>query len=157
MSRLAEDVVTVHASPDRIWAVLEDADALGRVLPGCESIEAEGPGRYRGVLASRIGFMTVRADVVATLQDLQRPAHALLQLEGRPRMLAGSFVASVPFDLTPEGDATRVSYAVDLSVTGRLATFGQPLLRATLKGQLTELVAGLEREVGRPAEADGSA
>jgi carbon monoxide dehydrogenase subunit G len=69
-------------------------------------------------------------------------------MDGRPRVLAGSFRASIPFELELAGDdRTRVSYDVDLTVTGRLASFGQPLLRETLKRQVNELVQNLRREL----------
>ena len=61
---------------------------------------------------------------------------------------AGSFQASIPFDLVEDGPATRISYVVDLSVTGRLAAFGLPILRDTLSKQVTQLVANLGRELG---------
>jgi carbon monoxide dehydrogenase subunit G len=148
MSRLVRDSMELPASPERLWAFLDDAAALGRVLPGCESIEQLGPGRFRGVVASKIGFLTVRADINASLEDQLPPSHVRLVMDGRPRILAGSFRASIPFELEPAGDdRTRVSYDVDLTVTGRLASFGQPLLRETLKRQVNELVQNLRREL----------
>ena len=67
MSELAKDRLVVRATPEAIRAVIDDPDALARVLPGAESLVPDGPGRWRGVLATRVGFMTVRADAVATL------------------------------------------------------------------------------------------
>ncbi len=151
MAELARDEVTLAGPPESVWAIIDDPAALGRVLPGCETIAADGPGRFRAVLASRIQFLTVRADVVATFHDADPPRHLRLELEGRPRMLAGSFRASIPFDLAPTGEGgTRVSYSVDVTVTGRLATFGTPLMRDTLGRQVAELVRNVERELAAP-------
>ncbi len=159
MSSLVTDTAVVQGSPEAVWSIIEDPEALARVLPGAESIVGEGPGRFRGVLASRIQFLTVRADVVATFHDADPPHHLRLVLEGRPRGLAGSFTVSVPFDLAPRagangGATTVIRYAVDLRVTGRLATFGAPLLRDTMRRQIATLVANVDRELAARVRTD---
>ena len=62
--------------------------------------------------------------------------------------LVGGFTVSVPIDATTTDDGgTRGSYAVDLQLTGRLASFGAPILRAQVKAQVREMIANLEREL----------
>lgn len=159
MSVLLAEEVGIEGRREAIWAILEDAGALGRVLPGAESLEPAGVGRYRGVLAARLGFMTVRADVNASLEDCRRPAHLTLHMTGRPRGLAGTFDVTIPVDLVAAGDGdsgSLVKYSVDVTVTGRLATFGRPLLRAAMVRQVAQLVANLNQELQRTArDLDG--
>jgi carbon monoxide dehydrogenase subunit G len=58
----------------------------------------------------------------------------------------------VPFELEPQADgATLITYRVDLAVTGRLAAFGRPLLRDTMRRQIAQLVANVERELASAA------
>lgn len=141
----------IAASAEAIWAVIEDPAALARVLPGAESVVRDGPTRFHGVMMSRIQFMTIRADITAELFDAIPPHHLRLDIEGRPRGLAGHFRVSVPFDLLPEGSRTdtKVQYSIDLTVSGRLAAFGEPILRETLRRQVEELVVNLGREVAQ--------
>ena len=157
MSELLRDRSLIRGSPSDVWALLDDSAALARVLPGAESIVATGEGTFHGVLASKLQFLTVRADVDAVFRDADPPRHLRLDMAGRPRGLAGSFTVSVPFDLTPvvEPDSpdvsdvpeTEVTYSVDLHVTGRLASFGAPLLRETLRRQVAVLLANVDREL----------
>ena len=164
MSELVRDRVVVHGPPEAVWAIIEDPVALARVLPGAESVVATGSGTFQAVLATKIQFLTIRADVEAAFVDADPPRHMRLEMAGRPRGLAGSFVVSVPFDLAPmvvsgpspepRSTATEVSYAVDLQVTGRLASFGAPLLRDTLRRQIAALVANVDRELAE--RGDGS-
>lgn len=151
MSELVKDTTIVTGQPADIWSILEDAQALARVLPGADSIMADGPGRFHGVLASKIQFMTIRADVNAEITAVDPPRHIQLEIAGRPRGLAGSFRVSVPFDLVAvDNDTrTRIDYTVDLQVTGRLAVFGKPLMRDTMRRQIGELVENLDRELAR--------
>ncbi len=158
MTVLAEETVVVTADRARIWPVFSDANLLGRVLPGCEQLASAGPDTYRGVLATKLQFLTIRADVTATLTDLRSPDHLQLELDGRPRGLAGGFRAIIPIVLEEVPGGTRISYRLELTTTGRLASFGAPLLRDSFRRQVASLVANLERELSRPggvSEPDG--
>jgi carbon monoxide dehydrogenase subunit G len=151
MMELVRDTASVAAgSPDAVWEVIQDVNALRRILPGCESLLADVDGRLRGVLAAKIQFLTVRADVTARLEGHDAPRHVVVRLEGRPRSLAGSFSAVISVDLEPvSGGGTMLTYAVELSVTGRLATFGLPLLRQTMRDQVARLLVNLSNELVR--------
>jgi 2-furoyl-CoA dehydrogenase large subunit len=154
------DRVAVAASPEAIWSVLEDPVALGRVLPGCESLVRDGPDRFTAVIASKVQFMTIRSDVVASLLDADRPRHLRLVLDGRPRGLGGSFRLDVPFDIVRAPDGrSEVSYQVRLELGGSLAGFGGAMLTETLRRQIGELVQNLDRELAAhppaaPSDAD---
>ena len=145
MTVIADERIRVAAPRERIWPVFDDADRLRAALPGCETLEAIAPGEYRGVLATRLPFLTLRADVTARLADVARPDSLRLELEGRPRGLAGGFRASIPISLDDAGSATDVRYVLDLTTSGRLATFGTPLLRDTFRKQVATLVANLDQ------------
>lgn len=153
MIRLLHEHALIDGPPQAVWAILDDADALARVLPGAESIEVTGPGEFRGVLAARLQFLSVRADVQATFRDADPPRHLRLVLDGRPRGLAGSFRVSIPLDLVPRdgprgpASTTLADYEIELETTGRLATFGAPMLRDTMRRQIAALLANVDREL----------
>ncbi|HEY3522745.1 MAG TPA: SRPBCC domain-containing protein [Candidatus Limnocylindrales bacterium] len=147
MNESTIDRVLVEASPDEIWAILEDPTALARVLPDAESVVADGPDRVRVVLASRVAFMTVRADLVGRYVDADPPHHVRLLLDGAARGVSGEIHASIPFDLEPVAPArTEVRYSVGLELTGRLASMAGPMIRREIPAQVASLVRNLERE-----------
>lgn len=151
------DAVEVGASPEAIWAMLDDPDALARILPGCESIVRQAPDRFAAVIASKVRFMTIRSDVVATLLEADRPRHLRLLLEGRPRGLGGSFRVSIPFDIEALGpDRSRVAYSVSLDLSGSLSAFGGTALAEPLRAQIGELIRNAEREAGPRSPDAGS-
>jgi carbon monoxide dehydrogenase subunit G len=151
MSTLADETVVVRVPRDRIWQAFGDADLLAQVLPGCETLSATGDGAFRGVLATKLQFLTLRADVTATLAGREPPDRLRLELDGKPRGLAGGFRAVIPIDLAPDADGTRVHYTVDLATSGRLATFGAPILRDSFRKQVATLITNLERVLGSPS------
>lgn len=157
MSRLLEDEVALSAPRERAWELIDDAEALKRVLPGCEELVLEAPGRYRAVMRTKLPFLTLRVRGTATVTDVRRPDHLRLEISGQPLGLVGSFTVSVAVDLSEtDGGGTRAAYAVDLQLTGRLASFGAPILRSTVKGQVREMIANLERELGLSVEEEGT-
>jgi len=120
------------------------ADAFGvSAMPVREALHRLTAEKALTVIAGRsVGIAPLSLERLGDLRQVR------LEIEGRPRGLAGSFRASVPFDLAPDGDTTRIAYAVEITVTGRLAVFGVPLLRDTLRRQVAQLVANLDRELG---------
>jgi carbon monoxide dehydrogenase subunit G len=147
------DSAIVHATPVEIWAILTNPDALRRVIPSIESLEPDeadpGVTRFRGVLAARAMFITIRADVVVELLDADRPRHVVLSLSGQTRGMNGEFLVRAPLDFTalPDG-STRVDYSTDVQVGGQIASFGRSAGDA-IRGQVAELVSNLEAEIAR--------
>lgn len=150
MTVLADETVIVTVDRARIWPVFSDANLLARVLPGCEQLVSAGPDTYRGVLATKLQFLTIRADVTATLSEMHPPDRLQLELDGRPRGLAGGFRAIISIKLDEVSGGTRIGYRLELTTTGRLASFGAPLLRDSFRRQVATLVANLQRELSRP-------
>jgi 2-furoyl-CoA dehydrogenase large subunit len=141
------DTATISASPEAIWAILHDPAALARVLPGVESLEPDGPDRFRGVLVAKAGFFKIRADVTASLLDADPPRHVRLELAGRVRGIGGEYVASVPLDLTPIDDGrTRVDYTIGVELTGALARMGGSKIADGLPSLVDDLIRNVERE-----------
>lgn len=149
MSQPTIDRVAVDATPEEIWSILEDPAALGRVLPDAESVVPEGPDRVRVTLASRVGFLTIHADVVARYVDADPPHHLRLVLDGQARGLSGELHASIPFDIVALDGRSEIAYSVALEMTGRLASMGGGVIRGQLPGQVRELVRNIEREAIR--------
>ncbi len=147
-TRIPGETVTIGAPRGRLWALLDDPAALQRVLPGCEALRADGPDRYMAVLATRAGFMVVRADATVELQDVDRPSSLRLVIAGRPRGIGGEFHVAVPIELEELGARlTSVTYEVALELSGRIASLGGALVGSALHGQVTDLIRNVEREL----------
>lgn len=153
MTELIRGHVDIDGPREVLWGLLEDPDALARILPGAESVRAPEPGLFVGVLRVKIQFLTIRADFEARVMEADPPNHLRLAIRGRPRGLAGSFQASIPIAMSPApgepaGRArTSIDYGIDLLTSGRLATFGAPLLRDVAERLVAEAVGNAEQVV----------
>ncbi len=147
MTGATVDEVVIAGTPEAIWAILEEPAALCRVLPGCEAASSSGPGTFDFVLAVKVMFLTVRTDVSAAYRDLDEPRHLRLEIDGRPRGVPGTFAASIPIDLVPDGERTRIRYAVELTASGTLASFDPDAICDPLRRAVGELARNVEREL----------
>jgi len=144
--------VQIATSPEATWTVIEDPLALGRALPDCESITADGTGGLNVVVAIKQMFMTVRVDLHVTWHDMDRPKHLRLELTGQPRGIGGALRLSVPIEIAPLPDGgARVDYRGSLELEGTLSSFRKQV-REGLHTQVDRLVRNIEREA---AAAEG--
>jgi len=138
--------VTIPASRQHVWAVLNDPAVLQRHMPGCESLEATGPDTYEAVL--KIGVAAIKGTYKATLRisDRVEPASYRLHVEGsgKPGFVKGS--GSVALEEQEGG--TRLTYQGDLRVGGLIARVGQRLLGSISERMTREFFEGLASEAG---------
>jgi uncharacterized protein len=150
----------VEAPAATVWEVLTDVERIAPCLPGAELQGVEGD-EYRGVVKVKVGPITAQYKGAARFASRDDDAHrAVLEAEGRDTRGQGNASATITAQLTPDGDATKVSVVTDLKVTGRVAQFGRGVLAdvsAKLMGQFADCLA--HRLLGdQPAEpATGSA
>lgn len=148
MVEIARETVRISAPPEAVWAVLDDPVAMARVFPESESVVAEAKDRFRIVAATRVMFVKIRIDLLATLHDPEPPGHVRLRLEGQPRGYGVSFEAAVPIDIAPASDGgSIVSYSVDLEVHGTLPAFASNAIHEAVRHQAGQTIRNLEREL----------
>ena len=122
----------VAASPQRVWAGLNDPQVLRASIPGCQSLDKEADDRFSATVEVRIGPIGARFKGAVALTDLVPPNGYTLNLEGNGG-IAGSVKGSAKVRLREDRGGTMVSYEVDAQVGGRMAQLGGPLIDATAK------------------------
>ena len=138
--------VTVNATQEQVWQVFMDPEQFCKVIPGCEQARQLDETHYEAVLSVKMPFMTIRSKAKGTLLEAIAPRHMVGELVGEPTSMAGAFRARVTIDLIPQGKATSVQYAMNLTMLGRLASLGEAMVRSTsqqLSRQFAENIAAL--------------
>jgi uncharacterized protein len=122
---------TVAVPRETAFAFINDPARVARCIPGCEDLREIGPGKFAAVLTSKVGFMSVKFNVVVALTKVEPPAALEASVNGEAAGLGGRLSATAGLRLEALDPArTRVAYAVDLSLTGKLGGIGQPVFRA---------------------------
>jgi carbon monoxide dehydrogenase subunit G len=142
------ETINLQSSPETAWAALDEPEMLCRALPGCDSLERDGPDRFRAVLSSKVAFMTVRVDVVARYAEVDRPRHLRLVMDGSPRGLAGSFHAEIPVDIAAaDGGGSVVAYSVAITVEGALRAIAGSAIEDGLRREFAQALRTLDGQI----------
>ena len=118
----------VPAPPAKVWAALNDPEALKASIPGCESLERISDDEWRAVMAAKVGPVSARFSGTMRMQDMTPPSGYTLKFEGQGGA-AGFANGEAKVSLLPaDGDQTALTYAVKAQVGGKLAQIGSRLI-----------------------------
>jgi carbon monoxide dehydrogenase subunit G len=116
----------VDATPDFVWAFLQDTPAVVQCMPGAELVDDLGEDRYEGVLHVALGPLKMnyagKASVVERNADAQR---IVLDAAGRDTRGSGSVQAHVQVQVAPAESGSRIEVISDIDLTGRIASLGR--------------------------------
>ncbi|PRX25014.1 xanthine dehydrogenase molybdenum binding subunit apoprotein [Paraburkholderia sp. BL18I3N2] len=151
----AQGSVDLPASPEAIFAVLLDPNALAKVIPGCHALEAEGTNQYRADVTVGVGMIKARFEAKIGLSEIDAPHR--LRLAGAGMSSLGSARGSGLVELTPIENGTRLSYDYEAQVSGKVAAVGGRMLEGAAKVVLRQLFESLGRQAaGKPVHTGGS-
>jgi len=122
----------IAASQNMTWQRLNDLEVLKASIPGCESIVAAGENQFDVVLTAKVGPVSAKFKGKLTLSDLDPPHSYNLSFEGQGGV-AGFAKGSAGVTLAPDGQSTRLAYAVKANVGGKLAQIGSRLIDGAAK------------------------
>jgi carbon monoxide dehydrogenase subunit G len=123
--------VTLPASLEQVWALLNDPARLARLLPGCERLEPDGPDRYKA--AVKFGIAAISGKYAGTLEFAhKKPPHSLvLKMDGKG--LPGFVQGEGRIHLAATGADTELTYSGEAQVGGLIASVGQRMLDAAAR------------------------
>ena len=151
----AQGTVDLPATPEAIFAVLLDPNALAKVIPGCHALESTGTNQYRADVTVGVGIIKARFEAQIGLSDLDPPHR--LKLAGAGISPLGSARGNGLIELTPTAHGTRLSYDYEAQVSGKVAAVGGRMLEGAAKVVLRQLFESLGRQAsGKPLNMSGS-
>lgn len=136
----------IAASRDAVYRHITDPGLMARCVPGCESIEQISPTGYRARVSISVGGIKARFNLVVEVTREQPPGLVLSQTRGEEGSRASMLTADNELKLVEVDPlTTRVSYASEVSVTGRLGKFALGVMKKKL-GAMGQEFAGRLRE-----------
>ncbi len=143
----------VGASPQQVWDLLMDADALAAIVPGAHGVRKLSPTRFIADVTLGVGPVRGRYRVDLGLSDLHPPHAARLTGSASGALGSGSGSGCVRLAPTPEG-GTEISYDYEAILGGRLAAVGGRLLDGAARIVIGQFFAALGRRAAGSV-ADG--
>ena len=138
---MPEDTVAfdVNAPVDRVWTFLSDMRKVGSCVPGVQSVEVLDDKRAQWNLRIKIGPLSQQIEVMTETLEQVPLSH------GKFRGQANNMDMTGTIDLTPTGNATKVTYTMAVQAKGPLARIMDNFMKSKLKSQTEEFAANVKR------------
>jgi carbon monoxide dehydrogenase subunit G len=117
----------IPATRQRVWEGLNDPEILKQCIPGCQTLEKVSDTEFNGKVVASVGPVRATFGGKVTLSDLDPPRSYTISGEGSGGV-AGFAKGGAKVNLTEDGVATVLSYAVQAQVGGKLAQVGSRLI-----------------------------
>ena len=131
---LMEGKFTLKAPIQKIWDTLLEPETLLSCIPGAEKIERLDEKTYDCVVKQKVGPISVKFKFKSIITKMDSPTHIEIEGEGEDIAKAGHFVQKSSVDLREISPSeVEVTYRSDVNIVGKLAMFGERIMRAKLK------------------------
>ena len=124
--------VDLAAPQQVVWEKLNDPDVLKACIPGCESLEKTAENELQAVAKIKIGPVSATFRGKVELTDINPPHGYTISGEGQGG-IAGFAKGAAKVDLVPIDGGTRMTYAVEAQVGGKIAQLGARLIDGVAK------------------------
>ena len=145
---LMEGKFILNAPIQKLWETILDPETLLSCIPGAEKIERIDEKTFDCVVKQKVGPISVKFKFKSILSKVEPPTHIEVEGEGEDIGKAGHFIQKSVVDLreTPEGEV-EVSYKTDATIVGKLAMFGDRIMRAKAKKVEEEFTKALQERL----------
>ena len=130
------------------WDALNDPEVLKVCIPGCDRVEATGPGQFAVGVALKIGPVSAKFNGKITLGDMNPPNSYTLTFDGQGGA-AGFGKGSAKVALSPNEGGCELAYTVHAQVGGKVAQLGQRLVDGAAKGMAEDFFKRFDDEMQR--------
>jgi len=145
---LIEGKFTLKAPIQEEWDFLLDPGTLASCIPGTETVEAIDDKTYESVVKQKVGPISVKLKFTTTLTEIEPPRHLKAVGRGADISKAGTFTQETTVNLAEiSKDEVEISYSSNVTIVGRLATFGERIMRAKAKGVGEEFTKNLQEKL----------
>jgi carbon monoxide dehydrogenase subunit G len=139
--------ITVNARRDAVFGVLSDARTFTSLIDGVHDLTPLDDKRFDAVLETKVAYMSFRFKVTVEFTQMTPPQEIAAKIEGVPLGLVGRLTAVTMTRLIEAGAAgeeTRIQYEIDTTLTGKLGSIGQPVMKAKARDMEKQFAKNLQ-------------
>ena len=125
--------IRVAAPREAVFKALSDAPFFASCIEGVRDLTAIDATHYDAVLETRIAYMRFNFKVGVQLSRVTPSEEIEAKVEGTPMGMVGRLTATATTRLADANGGTVIRYSVDATLTGKLGSMGQPVLKAKAK------------------------
>ncbi|MEU5996273.1 SRPBCC family protein [Streptomyces sp. NPDC047197] len=132
--------VPVKASPDEVFALLNDVERVASCMPGA-ALDGRDGGAWQGTVKIKVGPISAAyAGTVRFLEVDQQGRRLRVQARGADTHGSGDAEAEVALDVLAATEGTLLKISTDLVIRGKIAQFGKGAI-ATVSDRILQQFA----------------
>ena len=145
---IIEGSFTVDAPIDKLFDFMLKPESIMTCVPGTESVRVIDDTSYECVVKQKVGIITAKLKFVNKMTKVEKPTHIEIEGEGEDVTKLGHFKNKTSVDLKEVSPGTvEVKYKSDVSIVGKLAMFGDRIMRAKAKDTEKEFTKNLKEKL----------
>ena len=145
---LLEGQFQIKAPIEKVWESVLDPKTLGTCMPGTEKMEILDDKTYETIIKQRVGPIKVKLKFKTELVEVRPPNYIKAVGKGADVTKLGNFSFELEMNLKEtKKNVIDVSYKSNVSLVGRLATFGERVMRAKSKSVSEEFTKNLQAKL----------
>lgn len=143
----------IKADPAVVWAAILDPEVLKECVPGCESLTGTPEEGFEAVVVQKVGPVKARFAGQVSLSNIVAGQSLTITGEGKGGA-AGFAKGGADVSLAPDPEGTRLTYAVEANVGGKLAQLGSRIIDSFSKKMADDFFTRFQTAVEGPAPED---
>ena len=129
------------------WDYFLSDVTLGTCVPGAEQVKRVDEKTYDCVVKQKVGPISAKLKFKAVITEMDAPNHLKVVGNGEDIGKAGTFSLELIVDMKEAGDGlVEIAYFATVTMVGRIATFGERIMRAKINSVLEEFIKNLENK-----------
>ena len=144
--------IIVKARRDVVFAALSDVNVFASLIDGVSNLTPLDDQRFDAVLETKVAYMSFKFKVTVELTRITAPDEIAAKIEGAPLGLVGRLTAATVTRFIEAGDETRIQYEMDTTLTGKLGSIGQPVLKAKAREMEKQFAQNLHARFNQTAD-----
>lgn len=147
-----QGVISVTAPREAVFSRLSDARFFASCIDGVQDLTEIDPTHYSALFTTKIAYLRFTFKVTVAMTKHSPPNEIEATVEGTPLGVVGRLTATARTELSEYGGHTDIFYAIDATLTGKLGSMGEPVLRTKAKEmekQFAERLMAAFAEVAR--------
>jgi uncharacterized protein len=145
---ILEGSITLKAPIDKLFDFMMQPETIMACMPGTESVKIIDDTSYEGVVKQRVGPISVRLKFINKLIKVEKPTHMEIEGEGEDVTKLGHVKQKIFVDLKEISPGeVEVSYKADVAMVGKLAMFGDRIMKSKAKDVEKQFTKNLQEKL----------
>lgn len=132
----------------KTWDILLEGNTLASCVPGAEQIESTDNKHYHCLMKQSVGPISVKLMFDVDLTEVTPPTYVKAVGKGNAMGNLGTFTLDLAVTLKEiSAEECEVVYNTDANIVGKLATFGERIMRAKANSVVEQFTKNLQKKL----------